>query len=386
MAPPLSKEVVSDNDVSDSESSSSESVSVKEVSHKPKDKTTSTAKKAKKAEKRQKTPEPSSSESSSEEAESESEEESREEPVKETSTKSKKKVTIQEKEVEIPPSIPTKEFTPPGGFRLAQKSSSRAASDIPKLFSNLRRKQIWHITAPASVPVSSIQELALDTVAKGESILTHKGVGYRMREDLHGVEKNKALLLPDERGKTYRRNQVGVAQTFHVEQVIELSNGTAYSGEAEGIQKLMKPRRRQPKNLRMRYMPFGAGEDASEAMDHSSEESEAEKPTFKVPTEVHVDGEAKKRKHKEVEPIAAGSDNEQGERRKKVKKAHSERSKHHAEADGALPSIAEKEVPVRGREEERSKSGHRSSKKHRDETSQERRARREERKRKKQGL
>jgi hypothetical protein len=70
----------------------------------------------------------------------------------------------------------------------------------------------------------------------------------------------------------------------------------------------IKPPRKQPKHLKMRFRPVGSGEGPPETIGSSSEESEGEgKPTFKFPKESKTDREERKRKHaEEVEGYQSG--------------------------------------------------------------------------------
>jgi len=46
------------------------------------------------------------------------------------------------------------------------------------MLGNVKGKQIWHITAPAGVPVERVQEVALEQISNGEAVLTHKNIDY----------------------------------------------------------------------------------------------------------------------------------------------------------------------------------------------------------------
>ncbi|KKZ59845.1 hypothetical protein EMCG_05374 [[Emmonsia] crescens] len=378
MAPSLSKEIITDSDSSGHESSSSPEPAPQKTKSsarkpteklKPKKQTSKQARKSK--------PDIESSSSSSDlEVEDESDSSAERGP------------STPDMDSAIPKFIPAQEFKAPEGFKLMATTAPRS-SDVSKVFSDLRGKQIWHITAPASVPMNSIQELALDAVATGGSILTHSGVDYKLREDQIGAEKNKALLLPDKQGNTYHRNSVNVAQTFHLERIVDLANGATHSEQSVPISALTKPQHEQPRHLKMRYKPFGSTDDKPETFGSSSEESEAEGVSFRMPQTLSQDREGKKRRKSSME---VGSDNEQGERRKKHKRIHSHSADGNAEVHSRngelnLPPKAKatKNVGIpRGRTEEQHEE--KSSKMHRDETSLERRVRKEERKRRKQAL
>lgn len=264
------------------------------------------------------------------------------------------------------------------------KKASSQSNAIPQVFSNLDGKQVWHITAPLGVPVSSIGQFALEAIASGEPVLTHKGVKYRLHEDsLGAAEKTKSLLLPDKHGNVFRRNRQGVSQTFHIEQVVDLPNGDL--SVTPDIKSLRKKTPKQPKNLRMRYKPFGSSNEQAETFGSASEESEAETRSFKVPAGAELDQSSKKRKHVRVDssiPEDSDVDMEPAPpddlTRKKSKKTSSEIP----DPSSHSTKSAKKDAKKRGREDKQQSPELR--KKHREETSTERRARREERKRKKQ--
>ncbi|OAX79324.1 hypothetical protein ACJ72_06359 [Emergomyces africanus] len=270
--------------------------------------------------------------------------------------------------------IPAQEYRAPEGFKLLT-TTARRSPDVSKVFSNLRGKQLWHITAPASVPMNSLRELAFDAVATGGSILTHNGANYKLREDQIGVEKNKALLLPDKHSNTYHRHRLNIAQTFHLEQIVDLANGATHSEQSVPISDLTKPKREQPKGLKMRYKPFGSTDDQPETFGSSSEEPEAEDVSFRMPQSLAQDREGKKRRKSSME---IGSDKEQGERRKKHKRIHSNSADGGAHAHSKNGEVS----PVRKSRITKdvgiSRDG--TDEQHRE------RARKEERKRKKQAL
>ncbi|KAL1959803.1 hypothetical protein VTO42DRAFT_948 [Malbranchea cinnamomea] len=384
MKKPLSKEIVTDNDSSEDESiSDSPAEELPKSSKKSADTTQSKPKNSSSKSKKAR-----SSSLSSSSPESESEPENHSSPHKVTSPGPSQGHKILNQRTD--PSIPAKPYTPPEGFQSRQKYPSKS-SGISKSFSNLSGKQIWHITAPAGVPLTSIQELALDVVATGQSVLTHKGVDYRLREDQLGSEKTKILLVPDQDGKIYRRNPLPVVQTFHIEQIASVPNNATLTaaGAESAIQKLTKPLPSKPKHLRMRYKPIGSIDGGPETVGSSSEESEMEDVTFQVPKGSHLDRDVKKRKRttdidvskSRLEPDETGSKGELP--RKKVKKAHadSQTDVSKADRDRVRAPASDKEPDSCGSVEKEAE--YKSSKKRKDETSQERRARKEDKKRKK---
>ncbi|KAI1939315.1 hypothetical protein LOZ12_004777 [Ophidiomyces ophidiicola] len=368
---PLSKEIVTDSDSTGGDSSSSSESEEKSVSKSNTTKSTSTVKSKSKS-KSKPDPAPKPSSASSSDSESEVEE------VTASKKNLQKRVTIDEEASIIP--IPAKPFYPPDGFKPAQNSSI-PPSKLTDAFSDLTGKQIWHITAPSAVPVSAIKQLALDAVATGEPILTHKDVSYRLREDQIGADKTKSFLLPDKNGKGYRRQRMDVVQTFHIEQVVDTA-GQGSKSDIEAMKKKTKPLPSQPEDLRMRYTPFG-----SSVVEGNHETLPDDSHTFKVPIGAsHTDEEVqtkKKRKHVDIDNTKESRNGVDVPAQAEGKSPRKKSKKDHSQDDHGRQKLEESKdsSDIRGRPE---KSGDQSSsKKHRDETSQERRARREERKRKK---
>ena len=93
-------------------------------------------------------------------------------------------------------------YAPPRGLRslTTNPSSSRAS----KLFdpTNLAGKQIWHIIAPASVPVSNLKEVSTQKVTNGEAVLSYNGsdYGFVTLDKVSADTKQTKLLVPSKRG------------------------------------------------------------------------------------------------------------------------------------------------------------------------------------------
>ncbi|KAI5309905.1 hypothetical protein KEM55_002160 [Ascosphaera atra] len=286
----------------------------------------------------------SESESESESSSSSSSDEEEESPEVNQARDDNVQRAIDAKNAQTSNVVPAKPFRPPESFRQVQGGAPPSA-EVSQALSNLEGKQVWHITAPASVPLSSIKQLALDAVAQGQPILSHDGKQYRLREEQLGLDTSKHLLVPNKQGNVYHKDSHRVVQTFHLEQLVGLSPSTSDVKPSNvQVSKYEKPVRQQPKNLKTRYRPFGVRDEEDFDMP-ALEGSDSEAAALKKAQE-----ETKKRKHMEAEDSPS---------RKKSKTV---------------------ELPERGRKKE--KSGHKSEKK-RDETSQERRARKEEKKRKK---
>jgi hypothetical protein len=223
------------------------------------------------------------------------------------------------------------------GFKSAKKQAP-PSSKATSLLSDLKGKQVFHITAPASLPFSKIKEVSMAKLMQGEPIITHEGVNYGIPAEAFSEAEpaNKSLLIFDEKTQTYRSaaNQV---PSYHVQELIGLPSVSKNADAAVAkLREYVKPARPQPKNLKMRFRPLGTGNALPETHDSSSE-SESEAPSFKVPK-----GEERKRKlsHTDAEgdapQVAAlprkkskkhsqekGDDDEQS--RKKSKKSHKEK-------------------------------------------------------------
>ncbi|RHZ68302.1 DNA-directed RNA polymerase I subunit RPA34 [Aspergillus thermomutatus] len=207
---------------------------------------------------------------------------------------------------------PRPPYKPPSGFKAAKKQLP-PSSTTSSLLSDLRGKQIFHITAPAFLPLSKVKEVSLAKILQGEPVLKHEGVQYGIPPEniSQGDLGGKSLLLYDSKTQTYYSTPGATIPTYHVQEVIDLPKSLetddAVLAAAQGQ---IKPPRKQPKHLKMRFRPVGSGEGPPETIGSSSEESEGEgKPTFKFPKESKTDREERKRKHhpEEVEGNRSGS-------------------------------------------------------------------------------
>lgn len=66
-------------------------------------------------------------------------------------------------------------------------------------------KQVWYITAPASLPVTVVQDLSipLDSAQKGLPVLTHNGDDYRLAFEDPSASSSFRLLIPNKKGHEY---------------------------------------------------------------------------------------------------------------------------------------------------------------------------------------
>ncbi|KAG9725835.1 hypothetical protein KCU59_g15012, partial [Aureobasidium melanogenum] len=70
--------------------------------------------------------------------------------------------------------VPPQPFVPPPGYK-ALNTKSALAKTANSLFdpSTISSKQIWHITAPSSVPLSQIKSVSLSAIQSHQTILSH---------------------------------------------------------------------------------------------------------------------------------------------------------------------------------------------------------------------
>ncbi|KAJ5294104.1 hypothetical protein PENANT_c009G08931 [Penicillium antarcticum] len=257
---------------SDSDSSSSRSTSPEP--------TTKQEKNMKKLSKAQESSSDESSSSSGSDSDSDSDSSSEMKP-----TTSGKKVSISGPQP----------YKPPAGFKSA-KTQAPPSSKTSSLLSNLSGKQIIHLTAPASLPLSKVKEVTMSKVMQGEPILSHDGVSYGIPTESFSEAglPNKSLLVFDEKSQTYRTAAASIP-SFHVQELIDLPSSEKTDAAVAALREYVKPARPQPKHLKMRFRPVGTDAAGPETFGSSSE-SEAEVPSFKVPK-----GEERKRKHDHTE-------------------------------------------------------------------------------------
>lgn len=137
-------------------------------------------------------------------------------------------------------------------------------------------------------------------VMQGEPVLKHNGVNYGIpAENLGQADGGKKLLLYDSKTQTYYNAPAGDVQSYHVQELITLPETLRNEDKPLSAEDYAKPPRKQPKHLKMRFRPVGSGQGPVETLGSSSEESEAEEPTFKVPKGSSKEKDERKRKHQE---------------------------------------------------------------------------------------
>jgi DNA-directed RNA polymerase I subunit RPA34.5 len=169
----------------------------------------------------------------------------------------------------IPVAIPARPFRLPNGFQAVRPDVSDFTSEAAEALSGDHAgKQVWHITAPASVPLASIEKFDLEAVRSGNPVLK-----YREKEYGFSAEPNalKHLLLPEGTNSTYKRLKTSISKSYHLREVPDHFQ-TTKSGDGQLTEVVdffaketpqSKAAPKQPEMLRMRYKPFGINESLS---------------------------------------------------------------------------------------------------------------------------
>lgn len=188
--------------------------------------------------------------------------------------------------------ISPKAFKPPVGYNPVDAATSTNGTGFsPK---DLGGKQIWHITAPSNVSLSSITEVAIDMVQSNQIVLSHKGIDYVLNEDKSEGKEVPTLMIATPNG--HERIQHKIERRLQLQQKITLPNlsnlqasqltGSNVAGNvAAAAVQCVRP---QPKGLRMRYRPpgFGHGNPGriGSGSDGTDEEDQPDvSPSFQFP-------------------------------------------------------------------------------------------------------
>lgn len=211
---------------------------------------------------------------------------------------------------------PAPTFQPPHGFKSVKPPSTTSkTTDLFQSQTNTE-KQIWYITAPANVPLSSLKELVLDKLVEGEPVMTYKDVDYSFTMD-DTARPTTSIIIPNESG--FKVLPTEVHKIVHLRQVVKLP--TAPQSEAGipsssattlpqfSLQKRVK--REQPKGLKMRYRPSGAGTGDIGTIG-SSDDDETASPRRTIASSSAA---SKKRKERDDDAVS-------GEKKKKKKDKH----------------------------------------------------------------
>ncbi|KAL4751603.1 hypothetical protein BDW72DRAFT_90646 [Aspergillus terricola var. indicus] len=231
-----------------------------------------------------------------------------------------------------------RQYKLPFGFKSAKNQPSSTVTT--SALSNLAGKQVFHITAPAFLPLSKVKEVSLAGALKGEPIIKHGGVNYGIPADslthAQAGASGQSLFLYDAKTQSYYSTATNIP-TYRIQEMVELPGGAELEEATVRSAKAMeKPPRKQPKHLKMRFRPVGSGDAPPETLGSSSEESEGEGHTMKVPQGLEKEKE-RKRKHQQTEGDvgqAAGLPRKKSKKHSSDVEAGEEKSKKSKDRDG----------------------------------------------------
>lgn len=240
-------------------------------------------------------------------------------------------------------------YEPPPGFEVSSisvHSSSKAAEIFSPAY--LAGNEIWHITAPTSVPITSIKEVSMQGIKARTSVLSHKGADYGLVPESGAEEaNNRALLLPSTQTNSYQMSTSRIVKTLHVQQLVNLPNHTTSaakpSSQTATVPKPQKKApRQQPQGLRMRYHPFGASDESETEVLPANV---AKAPEFRTPNAVEAP-QTKKRKRSEMDSVGQSAEVSPAKAKSKKQKTQGE-----AVVNGADTAMDDDAVETQGPKE-----------------------------------
>ena len=201
------------------------------------------------------------------------------------------------------PQQPVPAYKPPAGFE-PTSISLHPASTLSEILapSNLQGKQIWHITTPELVPISSVKEVSTQNIGNGASILDYHGAQYGLVPESKAEQANsRTLLLPSSQTNDYQPSKATIIKTLHLQQLVSLPSHSLEPAvhpnrSALSTETYRKTPRQQPEGLKMRYRPFGVSDDSDL---ESTSEPMPRAPEFRIPAPVKESSNRRKRKRPE---------------------------------------------------------------------------------------
>ena len=202
--------------------------------------------------------------------------------------------------------VPLPPYTPPSGFEAASIPAG-PTSEQAQLFSptSLQDKQIWHITVPQGIGISSLTQVAKTSVQDGSAILSYKGADYGLMAEADGIESRETLLLPFPKDESYKPSGQRITKTLHLQQLVHPSGALrgsedlkSFTARKEGSH-YRRPAPQQPEGLRMRYRPFGDTDSDTSRSDDTPNRAE-QAPKFRVSKGMDIASPPKKRRRDET--------------------------------------------------------------------------------------
>lgn len=183
---------------------------------------------------------------------------------------------------------PLKPFRPPDGFAKFYHRSL-IPDEVADLFASVEGKQVFHITAPTSLPASAIQQIDFSTLQTDTPATIHQDQAYHLSESkLPG--KGLELLVPStSKEGRFNRKSSHIRRTYAFGRSPEAKD-TLLSSYVNGTWKpdgsLPRPKKelgQADRRLKYRHVPFGVF-PTPPATDLGSSE---DLPTLKTPRRGH---------------------------------------------------------------------------------------------------
>lgn len=210
---------------------------------------------------------------------------------------------------------------------------------------SLEGKQIWLISAPASVPIADLKSIPVSNPKAGEVVLSNNGNDFALA---HGNEAQKAyVLIPAQGGKKGLKYKVAPVQPerhLQLEQVVQIPDALRQQETASQKESVdapinvhnVRPVVPQLEGLRTRWWPLGfEGEDET-AGSHAVEAKPRKKKKYRPSTDgdaamTNGEGtaghgqhnESTKKKKKKAKEAGRGDGSPPPEGKKKKKKQKS---------------------------------------------------------------
>ncbi|KXJ90758.1 DNA-directed RNA polymerase I subunit RPA34.5-domain-containing protein [Microdochium bolleyi] len=190
-------------------------------------------------------------------------------------------------------------------FTIRKANSADPGKEVADFLNtaNLEGKQVWYFTAPASLPITVLQELEIDLAdaQSGRAILQHGGDAYGIDLESQAVNSQVQLFIPTKTGDQYHGIKRSIDSAVHIRRQVKFGPDGGESATATDNYAI-KPRavRQQPQGLRPRFTPIGvprqpvaavaplvqkrsapASDDESES---SSDEEMADAPASSAPS------------------------------------------------------------------------------------------------------
>jgi len=147
-------------------------------------------------------------------------------------------------------------------FTIRKASSSNPGKEVADFLSTaqLEGKQVWYFTAPASLPITVLQELEIDLAdaQSGRAILQHGGDAYGIDLETQAVNSQVQLFIPTKAGNQYHGVKRPIDSAVHIRRQVKFGpDGGESSTATDNYAIKPKAVRQQPQGLRPRFTPIG---------------------------------------------------------------------------------------------------------------------------------